>query len=95
MSRARRRCSWPVEDFVGPKARKGGKAKTCECECGEEVTSRFRPGHDQRLAGQLIRKALAGGRSGTATRRRITALGWDGKLAKSEAKMAKGQAMMS
>lgn len=31
--------------------------KTCECGCGEPVRRRFRPGHDGRLKGRLLRQA--------------------------------------
>lgn len=31
--------------------------KTCECGCGEQVSRRFRPGHDGRLKGRLINQA--------------------------------------
>jgi hypothetical protein len=29
----------------------------CACGCGEQVARRFRPGHDARLKGQLVRAA--------------------------------------
>lgn len=31
--------------------------KTCECGCGAEVARRFKPGHDARLKGRLLRAA--------------------------------------
>lgn len=36
------------------------EAKRCECGCGAAVTRRFKPGHDQKLRGALVRAAKAG-----------------------------------
>ena len=34
--------------------------KRCECGCKAAVTRRFKPGHDQKLRGALVRGAKAG-----------------------------------
>ena len=47
---------------------------TCECGCGAEVRSRFRPGHDAKLKSALIRSAIQG--DDPDAERELERLGW-------------------
>src|SRR5687768_8694120 len=42
----------------GSQERSRSGAATCLCGCGELVTNRFRPGHDQKLFGELKRNLV-------------------------------------
>lgn len=43
-----------------PMATKQTKPGTCACGCGEPVTKQFKPGHDMKLRGQLVKAVRAG-----------------------------------
>lgn len=49
----------------------------CGCGCGAAVKRRFLPGHDAKLAAQLVREARGGDRSALERMRR---LGWESKI---------------
>ena len=52
----------------------------CECGCGEQTITgraRFIPGHDAKLASQLVRSALEGDRT---AEQRLKKLNWGSKL---------------
>jgi hypothetical protein len=61
----------------------------CECGCGASCPRRFRPGHDAKLKGELIRLVLAAGPEAPAARARVERLGWAGHLRLSEEAAAK------
>lgn len=44
------------------------KTRPCGCGCGEQVTGRFRPGHDARLLSSLIKKYEAEAKAQIAAR---------------------------
>jgi hypothetical protein len=75
---------------VKPKA----QPHPCECGCGEQTVTgkaRFIPGHDAKLASQLVRSALEGDRT---AEQRLKKLGWTTKLEAARrvrAKKAKGK----
>lgn len=48
----------------------------CGCGCGEQVTRRFKPGHDMRLKGALLRAYRAGGPGAEEAKIRILDEGW-------------------
>ena len=61
---------------VKPKA----QPHPCECGCGEQTITgkaRFIPGHDAKLASQLVRSALEGDRT---AEQRLKKLNWGSKL---------------
>lgn len=65
-----------AEQEPASNGRKAGKATPRECQCGcGEITSggNFRPGHDARMKGQLIRLVEEGGPEGEAALERLRA----------------------
>jgi hypothetical protein len=64
-----------------PKATKPkAQPHPCECGCGEQTITgraRFIPGHDAKLASQLVRSVLEGDRT---AEQRLKKLGWTTKL---------------
>lgn len=76
----------PVAEQDAPKTDAAAPAtptqvRTCECGCGVAVARRFKPGHDGRLKGQLIRtiraaRQLADAKAEDAAIQRMAKLGW-------------------
>jgi hypothetical protein len=76
-----------------PKAAKAAKPTAqphpCECGCGNQTVTgkaRFIPGHDAKLASQLVNAALDGDKTAA---QRLSKLGWGSKLDRARASRAK------
>lgn len=62
------------------------ETKYCGCGCGAVVARSFLPGHDARHASKLVEAAINGSESALGE---IAERGWNGKLAKRQATLAK------